>query len=70
MITIVCNSCNKKIENPSLDRNFFNVMGNDVCRPCWDKMKAKAESLAVVKGNYSWTAYRSALETTARKMCK
>ena len=70
MITIVCNSCNKKIESPSLDRNFFSVMGNDVCKSCWDKMKAKAEALAVVKGNYSWPAYRSALETTARKMCK
>jgi hypothetical protein len=45
-------------------------MGNDVCRACWDKMKAKAEAMAVVKGNYSWPAYRSALETTARKMCK
>lgn len=70
MITIVCNACGKKIESPSLDRNFFNVMGNDVCRSCWGKMKAKAESLAVVKGNYTFPAYRAALETTARKMCK
>ncbi len=72
MITIVCNSCGKKIESPSLDRNFFNVLGNDVCRLCWDKMKAKAESLAVVKGkgSYSFPAYRDALATTVRKMCK
>ena len=70
MITIVCNACNKKIENPSLDRNFFNVLGNDVCRSCWEKMKAKAEAQAVVKGNYSFPSYRSALEATARKMCK
>jgi len=70
MITIVCNSCNKKIESPSFDRNVFNVMGYDVCRSCWDKMKAKAESQAVVKGNYTFPGYRSALETTARKMCK
>jgi hypothetical protein len=33
-------------------------------------MKAKAESMAVVKGNYSFPAYRSALAETARKMCK
>ncbi len=70
MVTIVCNSCGKKIESPSLDRNFFSVVGNDVCRSCWDKMKAKAESLAVVKGAYTFPAYRAALETTARKMCK
>ena len=70
MVTIVCNSCSKKIESPSLDRNFFSVVGYDVCRSCWNKMKAKAESLAVVKGNYTFPAYRAALETTARKMCK
>jgi hypothetical protein len=70
MITIACNSCGKKIDSPSLDRNFFNVLGNDVCRPCWDKMKAKAESLAVVKGYYTFPGYRSALEATVRKMCK
>jgi len=70
MITIVCNVCNKKIENPSLDRNFYNVLGNDVCRTCWEKMKAKAEAQAVVKGNYSFPGYRSALEATVRKMCK
>ena len=70
MVTIVCNSCSKKIESPSLDRNFFSVVGYDVCRSCWIKMKAKAESLAVVKGSYTFPAYRSALEATARKMCK
>jgi hypothetical protein len=45
-------------------------LGNDVCRPCWDKMKAQAESLAIVKGNYTFPAYRTALRATARKMCK
>ena len=70
MITMVCNACNKKIDSPSLDRNFFNVLGNDVCKSCWDKMKAKAEAKAVVKGNYTFPAYRSALEATVRQMCK
>jgi hypothetical protein len=70
MVTIVCNSCNKQIQNPSLDRNFFSVLGKDVCRSCWTKMKAKAEAMAVVKGNYTWPRYRSALAETVRKMCK
>lgn len=70
MITIICNSCNKQIQSPSLDRNFFNVLGKDVCKPCWDKIKAKAEAQAVVKGNYTFPGYRSALTQVIAKTCK
>jgi len=70
MVTISCNCCRKKIQNPALEKNFFSVLGKDICRSCYDQVKAKAESMAVHKGNYSFAAYKTGLATAIRNMCK
>jgi hypothetical protein len=70
MVTITCNCCQKPIQNPALERNFFSVLGRDICRSCFDRVKAKAESLAVQKGSYSFGAYKTGLATAVRSMCK
>jgi len=70
MVTITCNCCHKRIHNPALERNFFSVLGKDICRPCFDRVKAKAESLAVKKGSYSFGAYRTGLATAIQHLCK
>lgn len=70
MVTISCNCCHKRIQNPALERNFFSVLGKDICRSCFDRVKAKAESKAVQKGSYSFLAYKSGLAAVIQSMCK
>jgi len=36
MITIACDICKKKLDNPITDRTFFYYANHSICEPCKD----------------------------------
>jgi len=41
MITISCDVCRKKLDDPQTDRDFFYVANHSICEPCKDNLESQ-----------------------------
>jgi hypothetical protein len=53
MISIACDVCKKKMDDPQTDRNFFYVINHSICEPCKDNLEYQIKS--TVRGREPFT---------------
>jgi len=70
MVQVFCDSCKKKVKEPSRGVNYVSELGLDLCLSCRDELVLETGKALSRKGAYLLKDYRGVYEHTLRKMCK
>ena len=67
MITITCDACRKKLDNPITQRDFFYFAEFSVCEDCRDKMEAQIKPTVRTKAPYAIDWYAKLIRDNLSK---
>jgi hypothetical protein len=67
MITITCDVCKKKSDNPMYGVNFFFYAHHSICEPCKDNFEIQVKGTVRKKDPFSFAWYESYMVDTLEK---
>jgi len=53
MITVSCDVCKKKMDDPQYGRNFFYYANHSICEPCKDGLESNVKNVLRNKDPYA-----------------
>jgi len=66
MVTLTCDVCRKKIENPDVDRLFY-YANHSVCEPCKDSFEQNIKSKIRAQDPYGTEWYENFIADSLEK---
>jgi hypothetical protein len=70
MVLVYCDSCKKKVPEPSRGVNYVTELGLDLCLSCRDDLIKQTGRTLGKRDAYRLKDYRGVYEQTMRRMCK
>ena len=67
MITISCDICKKKLDNPITDRSFFYYANNSICEACKDGIEVQVKPNVRKKEPFDMEWYEKMMRDTFDK---
>jgi hypothetical protein len=67
MITITCDVCKKKLDNPITDRDFFYYANRSICEPCKDGLEYQIKPTVRNKDPYAIDWYEKLIRDSLDK---
>jgi len=70
MITIACDICKKKMDNPITDKTFFYYANSSICEPCKDNLEYAIKPQIRGKEPFTMEWYDKVMRDTLTKACQ
>ncbi len=67
MITVTCDVCKKKIDDPQTGRSFFYFAEHSVCESCKDNLEAKIRTNIREKSPFTYEWYSKFIDESCKK---
>jgi len=67
MITITCDICKKKMDNPITDRTFFYYANRSICEPCRDGLEYSVKPTMRAKEPFAMDWYQKMMRDALDK---
>lgn len=67
MITVTCDVCKKKLDNPITGRDFFYFAEHSLCEACRDNLEAKVKTIVREKSPFSFEWYAKFVDDSCVK---
>jgi len=70
MVTITCDICKKKMDNPINDRTFFRYAETSICEPCKDNLEYAVRTQIRGKDPFTMDWYEKTMKDACGKACQ
>ena len=67
MITVSCDVCRKKMDDPVTGRTFFYVASHSICEPCKENLESQIRSTMRTKDPFAMDWYEKLLNDSLNK---
>ena len=70
MITINCDICKKRMDNPITDKTFFYYANASICEPCKDNLEYAMKPQVRAKEPFTMDWYEKLMRDSLAKACQ